>query len=446
MADINELKRRCLAEIDARREEIIALGEDVYKTPELGFKEFRTTARVAEAFRAAGLEPETEIAYTGCKVSTPEAEGPRVAVMGELDCIVCAEHPDCAPNGNIHACGHNVQLANLFGSAVGILKSGVMDQLSGGVDFIAIPSEECADFEYRDGLIDKGEIAFYGGKPEYLRRGGLDKVDMVLQCHMLEMTEKGKLCTVSTDTNGFIAKTVRFIGVGSHAGFAPSEGVNALNMAQLALNNIHALRETFRDEDKVRVSAIITEGGGLVNVVPSSVRMEIMVRAFSLEAMMDASRKVDRALKAGALAIGGKVEINQKIGYMPLKADRRLSRLYRSNMIAFGGADEDSFVEVYQTAGSTDLGDLSQLMPCMHVWAGGVTGGLHTKDYRLADPETAYILPAKMLALTVIDLLYNGAEEAKSIVAAYKPAFTKESYLEFIKAHSRVDLFDGSAL
>ena len=151
-------------------------------------------------------------------------------------------------------------------------------------------------------------------------------------------------------------------------------------------------------------------------------------------------------MKAGALAIGGKVEINQKIGYMPLKADRRLSRLYRSNMIAFGGADEDSFVEVYQTAGSTDLGDLSQLMPCMHVWAGGVTGGLHTKDYRLADPETAYILPAKMLALTVIDLLYNGAEEAKSIVAAYKPAFTKESYLEFIKAHSRVDLFDGSAL
>ena len=237
MADINELKRRCLAEIDARREEIIALGEDVYKTPELGFKEFKTTARVAEAFRAAGLEPETEIAYTGCKVSTPEAEGPRVAVMGELDCIVCAEHPDCAPNGNIHACGHNVQLANLFGSAVGILKSGVMDQLSGGVDFIAIPSEECADFEYRDGLIDKGEIAFYGGKPEYLRRGGLDKVDIVLQCHMLEMAEKGKLCTVSTDTNGFIAKTVRFIGVGSHAGFAPSEGVNALNMAQLALNN-----------------------------------------------------------------------------------------------------------------------------------------------------------------------------------------------------------------
>lgn len=446
MTDINELKKRCLAEIDARRDEIIALGEDAYRTPELGFKEFKTTARVAEAFRAAGLEPETEIAYTGCKVSTPEKAGPRVAVMGELDCVVCAEHPDCAPNGNIHACGHNVQLANLFGSALGIMKSGVMDELAGGADFIAIPSEECVDFEYRDSLIAKGDIQFYGGKPEYLRRGGLDNVDIVLQCHMLEMEDKRKLCTVSTDTNGFIAKTVRFLGVGSHAGFAPSKGVNALNMAQLALGNIHALRETFRDEDKVRVSAVITEGGGVVNVVPAQVRMEIMVRAFSLEAMLDASRKVDRALKAGALAIGGKVEINQKIGYMPLKADRRLSRLYRANMIGYGGADEDSFVEVYETAGSTDLGDISQLKPCMHVWSGGITGGLHTKDYRLADQEAAYILPAKMLALTIVDLLYDGAKEAKGILSAYKPAFTKESYLAFVKEHSRVDVFDGSAL
>lgn len=446
MTDINELKRRCLETIDAHRDDIISLGEDVYKTPEMRFKEFQTTARVAEAFRASGLEPETEIAYTGCKVSTPEREGPRVAVMGELDCIVCPEHPDCAPNGNIHACGHNVQLANLLGSALGIMKSGVMEELSGGADFIAIPSEECVDFEYRDSLIAKGEIQFYGGKPEYLRRGGLDNVDMVLQCHMLEMEDKRKRCTVSTDTNGFIAKTVHFIGAGSHAGFAPFQGVNALNMAELALNNIHALRETFRDEDKVRVSAIITEGGGLVNVIPSSVRMEIMVRAFDLDAMMDASRKVDRALKAGALAIGGKVEISQRIGYMPMKADRRLSRLYRSNMIAFGGADEDSFVEVYETAGSTDLGDISQLKPCMHVWSGGITGGLHTKDYRLADQEEAYILPAKMLALTIIDLLYDGAKEAKEILSEYKPAFTKESYLKFIKEHSRVDLFDGSAL
>lgn len=442
----DELKKKCLETIDAHRSEIIALGEDTYCTPELGYKEFKTTARVVESFRSAGLEPETEIAYTGCKVSTPEREGPRVAVMGELDCVVCAEHPDCAEGGNVHACGHHVQLANLFGSALGIMKSGVLEELGGGVDFIAIPSEECLDFEYRDGLIADGKIQFYGGKQEYLRRGGLDNVDMILQCHMLEMEDKSKRCTINTDTNGFMAKTVRFIGEASHAGFAPFNGINALNMATLALHNIHALRETFRDEDKVRVSAIITEGGSVVNVVPSVVTMQIMVRAFNLEAMMDASKKVDRALKAGALAVGGKVEIHQSVGYLPMKSDRRLSGVYRSNMIAYGGANEDSFVELYQTAGSTDLGDLSQIKPCMHVWSGGITGGLHTKDYRLADQEEAYILPAKMLALTVIDLLYDNAKEARGILSEYRPAFTKESYLAFMKQHSRVEMFDGSVL
>ncbi len=438
-----ELKRRCLDVIDAHRAEIIALGNDVYKTPELGYKEFKTTERVAQAFREIGLEPETEIAYTGCKVSTPKKGDVRVAVIGELDCVQCAEHPDSTPEGNVHACGHHAQLADLYGCAIGLMKSGVMEALDGGIDFIAIPAEECVDYDYRDSLIRDQKISFYGGKQEYLKRGGFDDVDMVLQCHMMEMPE-GKRCTVDTDANGFVAKTVKFIGQGAHAGFAPFDGINALNMAELALNNIHALRETFRDEDKVRVSAVITEGGGLVNVVPSVVRMQVMVRAFTLDAMLDASKKVNRALKAGALAVGGKVEINDKIGYLPLNTDRSLSALYRKNMMTYAGATEDSFVELYQTAGSTDLGDLSQIMPCMHIWTEGITGGLHSKDYRLADPELAYIEPAKMMALMIIDLLYDQAASAKNILHNFQPSLTKESYLKLQKDHSKLEVFDAS--
>ena len=181
------------------------------------------------------------------------------------------------------------------------------------------------------------------------------------------MEDPSKHCTIDTDANGFVTKTIKFLGEASHAGFAPYNGVNALNMASLALQNIHALRETFRDEDKVRVSAVITEGGGLVNVVPAVVRMQIMVRAFNIPAMLDVSHKVNRALKAAAMAIGGKVEINDQIGYLPMKTDRGLSAIYRQNMIDYAGAEEDSFVELYETAGSTDLGDISQMKPCMHL-------------------------------------------------------------------------------
>ena len=126
-----ELKQRCLDAIDANRDLIIQLGDDVYKTPELGYKEFKTTERMIKAFQEIGEEPETEIAYTGCKVSTPKKGNTRIAVIGELDCIQCKEHPDSTPEGNVHACGHHAQLADLYGCAIGLLRSGVMKELGG---------------------------------------------------------------------------------------------------------------------------------------------------------------------------------------------------------------------------------------------------------------------------------------------------------------------------
>ena len=443
--ELQELKQKCLAAIDANAEKIIGLGQELYKTPELGYKEFQTQKSVEEAFEGAGFEVEKNLAYTGCRAHISKKEGPTVGVIGELDCIMCSDHPDSRDGGNVHACGHNVQLANLYGCALGLKESGVLDMLGGNVEFLAVPAEECVDYDYRNGLIRQGEIQFYGGKQELVRRGTLDGTDLFLQCHMMEMPE-GKRCTVDTDCNGFMTKTVLFVGKAAHAGFSPHEGINALGMAQLALNNINAVRETFRDEDKVRVSAILTEGGELVNVVPSTASMQIMVRAFTVEAILDASEKIDRALKAGALALGGKVEIHSRMGYLPMRTDRKLSALYRENMIRYAGADEDSFVERYETAGSTDLGDLSQMKPCMHIWTEGVTGGLHSKDYRIADLEKAYLQPARMLALTVVDLLYKEAEKASQVLDAYHPVYTKEEYLHLLRDHSGVEIFDETGV
>ena len=428
----NELKQLCIKTIDENRDEIIRIGNEIYKNPELGYKEFKSTEIVKNAMKNLDGRLETEIAYTGCKiVANEEKSGPRVAIIGELDSVVCADHKDANELGNIHACGHNVQIANMIGAAFGILKSGVFKHLDGSMEFIAIPAEECVDYEYRANLQKENKIKYIGGKQEYLYRNGFDNTDIILQCHMIGL-EEGKECIINTDTNGFMSKMVTFYGKSSHAGFAPHEGVNALNMAQLAMNNIHAQRETFKDEDKVRVSMVISNGGDLVNVVPSKVTMEIMVRAFSIDAMTDANKKVNRALQAAALALGGNVEIKDSIGYLPMKTDRNLGDIYKQNMIEYASLTEDNFIMDYQTAGSTDLGDISQIMPCLHVWSNGITGGLHTEEYNMEDEEKAYILPAKMLALSLIDLLYDDAKEAKDIINKFNPFFTKEQYLNFL--------------
>src|SRR5207302_9481909 len=121
--------------------------------------------------------------------------------------------------------------------------------------------------------------------------------------------------------NGVVAKRARFIGRAAHAGAAPERGINALNAATLALQAIHMQRETFRDQDNIRVHPIVTHGGTTINVVPADVRLETFHRGASFEAIADAAAKVDRALRAGALSVGAGLEIETLPGYLPLLVD-----------------------------------------------------------------------------------------------------------------------------
>src|SRR2546426_1687092 len=148
-----------------------------------------------------------------------------------------------------------------------------------------------------------------------LRLGHFDDVDLAMMIHATSRPEDGK-AGVPGSNNGCVVKTVRYIGRAAHAGGAPHAGINALHAAQIGLMAINAIRETFKDEDTIRVHPIITHGGSQVNVIPGEVRIETYVRGKTVEAILDANRKVDRALRAGALALGATVEIETLPGYM----------------------------------------------------------------------------------------------------------------------------------
>ncbi|CEK37094.1 amidohydrolase [[Clostridium] sordellii] len=439
-----ELKRLVLEEIDKNKDKIIEAGRSIYKTPELGYKEVKSTKIASEFLKSLGVEVVDNIAVTGCMTSlNKDKNGPKIAVMGELDSVVCPDHKDANEIGNIHCCGHNIQVAGMLGCAVGIIKSGVLKYLDGKIDFMAVPSEECIDLEFRKSLQEKNEIKYVGGKQELLYRGILDDVDMAMMFHALNF-EENKNCVIKSYTNGFVSKHATFIGRASHAGIAPHEGINALNMASLATNNINAQRETFKDEDRVRISTVINHGGDIVNVVPSKVTIEAMVRAATVDAMIDANEKVNRSLNAAAMALGGEVIIEDTIGYLPLDSDDSMDFIFKKNYVELVGGSEESIVDVIKTAGSTDFGDISQIIPCIHPWIGGVSGSLHTKDYYISDEELAYIIPAKAMAMTIIDLLGDDAKVAKDIVEKFKPTFTKESYLDFMDKNTNTYKYDYS--
>ena len=432
----NELKERVVAAIEENKDIIIAAGRKIYSNPEFGYKEFETTKTVSDFFKnELGLEVEEKIAYTGCRARINEDKsGPKVAILGELDGISCSEHPDANSIGASHTCGHNVQIAGMLGAAVGLIKSGVFKELDGKIDFIATPAEEFIELAYRSKLKAEGHIKYFGGKQELIRKGAFDDVDMSIMFHVLDTGDKKVL--VGPESNGFIGKEIKFIGKESHAGSAPYEGINALNAAMLAINNVNAQRETFKEADRVRFHPIITKGGDIVNVVPADVRMESYVRARTIDSMIDANKKVNRALIAGAMAVGAEIEITELPGYLPILKHNDMEKVLRENLHFIGLKDED-IIDGGDFTGSFDFGDVSHIIPTLHPMFGGVKGALHTRGYSIVDEEYAYLAPAKSMALTVVDLLFDGAETGKEILKNFKPVMTKEEYLAFMESNDK---------
>ena len=434
--NINEIKERVVKAIDENRELILKAGQDMYDNPEFGYKEFKGTKIVSNYFKnELGLEVEEGIAYTGCRArSNMDVEGPKVAILGELDAISCSDHLDSNELGAVHACGHHIQIAGMLGAATGLIKSGVLSELGGKIDFMATPAEEFVELGYRTQLRADGKIKYFGGKQEMIYNGTFDDVDMAVMFHALDLGDKKVL--TGPVSNGFIGKTVKFIGKEAHAGSAPHEGINALNAAMLGINNVHAQRETFKESDRVRFHPIITKGGDIVNSVPADVRMEAYVRARTIEGMIDANKKVNRGLTAGAYAVGAEIEITEIPGYLPILRHDSMEDVLEENL-EYLGLKED-MIKGGDFTGSFDFGDVSHIMPTLHPMFGGIKGALHTREFKTVDDEAAILMPAKALALTVVDLLFAQGEKAKEILDNFRPAMTKEEYLAFMESNDKV--------
>jgi amidohydrolase len=444
MTDRETLKRQVCEAVDQHRDDIVNIGEAIMDAPELGFKEQRTAERVKEVFERAGLPFEGGLGITGVKAVLRGAKpGPTVALMGELDALQVPDHPRADPDtGAAHACGHNAQIAGLMGAAMGLADDGIVDQLAGNVVFFAVPAEEYVEIGYRLGLVKSGQTSFLTGKQELIKLGHFDDVDMAVMIHSTSPDVNEGGMGLSPSSNGFLAKNIRFLGKASHAGGFPERGINALYAAQLALSAINAQRETFRDQDCVRVHPIITKGGDLVNIIPAEVCMETYVRAKTADAILDASHKVDRALRGAAMALGCRVEIETVPGNLPLRNDAGLAEVFRDAAGQILGAD--SYRDYPHGGGSTDAGDLSQIMPVLHPMMTGGAGAHHQIDWCIADHEHGYVTPAKTLAMMAVDLLSEDASKARQVLNHHDAAMTKQQYLERQTSVFKTELFDGT--
>jgi len=425
-----QLKEMAINEIDKNRDRIVALGDSIFYEPELGYKEFKTAEKLKKAFDEIGLSYRDKVGVTGVVADLKGASSKmKVAVMGELDAVITKAHPHADPEtGAAHTCGHNCMIAALVGVSYALKNTEIMKHLDGDVALMAIPAEEYVEIEFRKSLIDEGKVRFTGGKQEFIYLGEFDDIDIALMEHNGAETD-GYFANGGYTSNGFLGKLIRYVGKAAHAGGSPHLGVNALNAANIGLMAVNAQRETFMDKDTIRVHPIITKGGDLVNVVPDDVTIETYIRGSNVEAIFDANMKVDRALKAGGDAVGAKTDITTLPGYLPLVMCDPLMEIMVENQKQLFGEDKVLFRGA-PMAGSTDAGDLSHIIPTLHCGFGGVAGTAHAADYEIVNKDTAYLAAAKGLAMSVIDLLYDGAKDGLKIKEDFEPRMTKEEFLK----------------
>lgn len=429
--DLNAARLAVKDTVKAYAKEIIDIGEHVWKNPEPGYREVKTSAFLAGKLEELGLTVKKGLAVTGFRADIDTGrEGPVLAVLGEMDSLILPNHPQCDKStGAIHACGHNASSASLLGTAIVLLKSGVLESMCGKIALIATPAEEGIEMDYRKSLIEKGLIGSIAGKSQLIREGVFDDVDLSYMHHLSSYFGY-------KDHNGCVNKKIIFRGKSCHAA-RPQNGKNALNAATIALNAIAMLREYYCNDENIRIHGIISNGGDSINIIPDHVTMEYMLRAPSLEKILSLNERFDNAVLHAAKAVECEATVETLNGYMPLLDDPELGKFMgKVAESLFPGVPYDynsSFL-----ASCTDMGDVATVIPALHGYTPGGGGTGHGADYFIADKESAYVKSTLLSATAALELLYGDGKEARRIAARKKDLLPIPEYIRIIDRINQV--------
>lgn len=406
------------------KKEIEKLANDLFTHPELGYKEVQTKKYLVDYLTSHGFEIENECFNTAFSVSIGKGH-PHIGLIAELDAIPTLGHPyaNKKDNNAAHACGHSSQCVDMAAVMVNLKEK----KFKGKVTLFFTPAEEYTDIKYREKLIKEKKINYIGGKINMLEKGMFDDVDIVIHIHA--MSEGKYKYSVGSSLAGFEYKKIIFKGKAAHAAVAPHLGINALNAYALFNDALNMLRETFKEEDCIRVHGFISEGGQTVNSIPERVVYECYVRAKTQSSLLEVSHKVDNAAKNCAKALGARAIVKTSPGYLPFVADEEISKSFLNEILKHVKADEIE-LNSYSIA-SGDLGDISVFKPSVQIGYGGFVGAPHSKKFMVKDFDIVYYKTIEIVTNTVCELL-NDPKKIKKIVNDFKPRMSKKDYLKYI--------------
>jgi len=371
-----------------RSGDLVELSHAIHAEPELAFAEHRSCAKTQALVAERGFEITARAGGLDTAFRADFGSGP--LVVG-----ICAEY-DALPEIG-HACGHNIIAASAVGTALALAE--VADDLGLRVALLGTPAEEAG-----------------GGKALLLQAGAFDDVAVAVMVH------PGPTDIAAARSLALSEVTVDYRGKESHAAVAPFQGVNAADAVTVAQVAIGVLRQQLAPGQLVH--GIVTNGGQAVNVIPGHATLQYAMRAVESDSLRELEGRMFACFAAGALAAGCEYEIdNPAPPYDELKPDPWLADVCREEMRRLGREPVAREVEAGLPMGSTDMGNVTQVLPGIHpvigVDAGGAT--VHQRAFAAAaagpSADRAVVDGAIMLARTVVHLAQTPAERDRVLAA-----------------------------
>jgi amidohydrolase len=366
---------------DAR--DLIALSANLHANPELRFEEVKAAAWITELVASRQIIVERGLGGmpTSLRARAGTAGGPRVAILAEYDAL-----PEIG-----HACGHNLIAAGAVGAFLAAAR--VVDKTGGEVVLLGTPAEEGG-----------------GGKIKLIEAGAFDGLDAAIMFHPLDRDLLAHSALAS------LWVTFRFTGTPSHAAAAPHLGSSALTACMDTFRLIDGQRVHFKDG--VRVHGFITNGGQAVNIIPEHAACELSVRARDVDELERVRAIVERCARAAAMASGVEVTVGMRPGYKDMRNNLTMARVFGEHLAAAGRHARET--DPHMGAGSTDMGDVSHVVPSIHPYLAIVGQGVamcHEHRFTAAagsdEGTRTALVAARAMAKTAIELLGSpGLREA----------------------------------
>jgi amidohydrolase len=373
--DLEGWKARIRTAVDGLRGQLLATSHDIHANPELLFKEHRASARLADELEKGGLRVERGVGGlpTAFRADIDGGEpGPTLAILAEYDALPTIGH----------ACGHNIIATSALGAGLALARSG--QRFAGRVAIIGTPGEEGG-----------------GGKILLAQAGVFDDVDASFMLHpsRSDMVRRSSLASSRVE--------LVFHGKASHAAGAPDLGINALEAVIQTFVGVNARRLHMRGD--ARVHGIITHGGDAVNIIPARASARFSVRARDRAYQRNLIAMLRQAAEAGATATGARLEWTETRGYDNTVPNPTIADVMARNMAALGRTVIEPAPN--ERMGSTDMGDISQILPAVHAYFAIVPDSIanHTVEFATASAspagDTAVVEGAAALAMTAAELL-----------------------------------------